>query len=100
EGSTFWFTGHFAAAAEPMPTPYLPPASLRGRRVLAVDDNATNRKVLSSQLLLCGVQPAIAASAEEALVLMRQARRDGESFDAVLLDHLMPGCDGAELGRQ
>ena len=51
------------------------------------------------QLLLCGVEPMSASSADEALALIRQARAAGRGFDAALLDHLMPDCDGAELGR-
>lgn len=39
-----------------------------------------------------------ASSADEALALIRQARAAGRGFDAALLDHLMPDCDGAELG--
>jgi CheY-like chemotaxis protein len=64
-----------------------------------VDDNATNRKVLMGQLLQCGVDPVSAGSAGEALMLMRQAAGAGRPFDAALLDHQMPDCDGAELGR-
>jgi two-component system, sensor histidine kinase and response regulator len=64
-----------------------------------VDDNATNRKVLMGQLLLCGVEPTCASSADQALALMRQARAAGRGFDAALLDHQMPDCDGAQLGR-
>jgi CheY-like chemotaxis protein len=51
------------------------------------------------QLLLCGVEPMSASSANEALALLRQARAAGRTFDAALLDHQMPDCDGAELGR-
>ena len=56
---------------------YPAPASLKGQRVLVVDDNATNRKVLMGQLLLCGVEPMSASSADEALALMRQASAAG-----------------------
>jgi CheY-like chemotaxis protein len=64
-----------------------------------VDDNATNRKVLMGQLLLCGTEPVSTSSADEALALMRQVGIAGRPFDAALIDHQMPGCDGAELGR-
>jgi two-component system sensor histidine kinase/response regulator len=99
EGSVFWFTAHFAQVSDSLQPRYPVPASLKGQRVLVVDDNATNRKVLMGQLLLCGVDPMSAASADEALALMRQARAAGRPFDAGLLDHLMPDCDGAQLGR-
>jgi two-component system sensor histidine kinase/response regulator len=99
-GSVFWFTALFGLASSDTLQPQLPsPASLKGQRVLVVDDNATNRKVLMGQLLLCGVEPMSASSADEALALMRQARGAGRAFEAALLDHQMPDCDGADLGR-
>jgi PAS domain S-box-containing protein len=100
KGSVFWFTAMFAPAApDAAQRKYAAPASIQGQRVLVVDDNATNRKVLMGQLLLCGVEPMSASSADEALALLRQARAAGRTFDAALLDHQMPDCDGAELGR-
>ncbi len=98
-GSSFWFTAVFPEAQAPRLPLQRVPGSIKGKRVLAVDDNATNRKVLRGQLLLCGVEPLFAASAEEALTLLRQAVAAGRPFDAALLDHQMPDCDGAELGR-
>jgi signal transduction histidine kinase/CheY-like chemotaxis protein len=98
-GSLFWFTAQFAPATHGAQPPYPAPASIQGQRVLVVDDNATNRKVLMGQLMLCGVEPVSASSADEALALMRQAGAAGRPYDAALLDHLMPDCDGAQLGR-
>jgi signal transduction histidine kinase/DNA-binding response OmpR family regulator len=99
KGSLFWFTAHFEPALTNRQPLTRAPASIRGQRVLVVDDNATNRKVLMGQLHLCGVDPVSASSADEALALMRQSGAAGRSFDVVLLDHLMPDCDGAQLGR-
>jgi CheY-like chemotaxis protein len=45
------------------------------------------------------VEAAAAESANDALVLLRQASSAGRPYDAALLDHQMPGCDGADLGR-
>ncbi len=98
-GSTFWFTASFAKARLTHQISRAVPSELKGRRVLIVDDNATNRKVLMGQLAQCAVDPTATASADEALTLMRHAWANGNSFDAVLLDHQMPECDGAELGR-
>ncbi len=98
-GSCFWFTARFEPVLAGARRSYPVPASIKGQRVLVVDDNATNRKVLMGQLILCGVEPISASSADEALTLMRQAGAAGRPFDAALLDHLMPDCDGAELGR-
>jgi len=98
-GSTFWFTAWFGPAVQPVQAHHAAPAALNGQRVIVVDDNATNRKVLMGQLLQCGVDPVPAGSASEALMLMRQAAAAARPFDAALLDQLMPDCDGAQLGR-
>jgi len=98
-GSTFWFTARFAPANSVAARVYPALSSIKGRRVLVVDDNATNRKVLTGQMQLCGIEPTMADSADEALALLKQAYADGRPFEAALLDHQMPNCDGAELGR-
>ncbi len=66
---------------------------------MIVDDNMTNRKVLMGQLSLCGMDAVCASSADEALSLMRHAAAAGRPFEVALLDHQMPGCDGATLGK-
>ena len=98
-GSTFWFTATFETAVNARTPEYLQQTALRGQRVLVIDDNATNRKVLMAQLQLSGVEPACTASADEALTVLRGALAAGRPFDAALVDHQMPGCDGAEFGR-
>jgi len=75
-----------------------PPMVLRGQRIIIVDDNMTNRKVLMGQLSLCGMDAACASSAPEALELMRHAALQGRPFEVALIDHQMPDCDGASLG--
>ena len=98
-GSTFWFTARLGVAhdtAKPRPSP---PTALRGQRIIVVDDNATNRKVLMGQLSLCGMDAVCASSADEALSLMRHAAAAGRAFEVALLDHQMPGYDGATLGK-
>ena len=99
-GSTFWFTARFPIGEALAGQPATNLAPIRGHRLLVVDDNATNRRVLMGQLLLCDVEAASAGSAAEALLLMRHAHSTGRAFDVALLDHQMPICDGAELGRQ
>jgi signal transduction histidine kinase/DNA-binding response OmpR family regulator len=99
KGSHFWFTVRFDAVATSSESAYFAPATIKGRRVLVVDDNATNRNVLMGQLLLCGVDPAAACSAGEALTMMHHAAGMGRPFEAAILDYLMPDCDGAQLGR-
>ena len=99
-GSTFWFTVRLSCAVGEHAPRQAPHAAVKGQRVLLVDDHPTNRKVLMGLLLRCGADPISASSASEALTLMRSAYAAGRPFEAALLDHQMPGCDGAELGRQ
>jgi CheY-like chemotaxis protein len=67
---------------------------------LIVDDNATNRKVLSRQLSQLGMIPTCVENAAGALQAL-QATADGAApFDLAVLDYMMPDCDGFELGRQ
>ena len=70
----------------------------RGRlqgRVLVVDDNSVNRKILARQLELSGLSTDSAAGGEEALVLWNQG-----GYDLVLADLQMPTMDGFELARR
>ena len=99
-GSTFWFTARLSLAVAERAPRLAPHIALKGKRVLLVDDHPTNRKVLMGLLLRCGADPISASSAPEALTLMRSAYAADRPFEAALLDHQMPGCDGADLGRQ
>ncbi len=99
-GSVFWFTAKFGVSACKSEAHSLNAALLENRRVLIVDDNAANREVLSRQLTQLGMKPTCVDSAEAALQAL-QAALDGEpSFDLAVVDYLMPGCDGYELGRR
>ena len=69
--------------------------SLRGKRVLVVDDNATNRRILTSYLDAWGMRPRASGSPLEALGWVR----GGEHFDVAILDMHMPEMDGVALAR-
>jgi CheY-like chemotaxis protein len=69
---------------------------LAGKRILVVDDNATNRKILKMQLAEWKLEPSMAASASEALDLLA----GGQEFDLVLTDMHMPEMSGVELATQ
>src|SRR5205085_9176532 len=99
KGATFYFS-----VVAPVAT--LPPArsrdfvgvqpELKGKRVLVVDDNATNRRVLNLQAAKWGMQSRATESGAEALAWIDA----GESFDLAILDMHMPKMDGAELARE
>jgi len=67
--------------------------SLAGKRILLVDDNATNRHILTLQTARWGMVPRAASSGQQALAWLDA----GEVFDAAVLDVQMPGMDGYTL---
>jgi signal transduction histidine kinase/DNA-binding response OmpR family regulator len=102
-GSTFWFSARFAV--DPVPQPYAessPPnfSRLQGHRVLTVDDNDTNRKVIQSHLEQHKVDILCVASAGDAWSALLTARDAGRPFEVALIDRQMPDCDGAEFGQR
>jgi PAS domain S-box-containing protein len=99
-GSTFWFTIRVGIVARRQVDLTLHHESLQQLRVLIVDDNETNRRVLSGQLSICGIQATPVAQGEAALRLLQSAAAEGKPFEVALLDLHMPGLDGAQLGRQ
>ncbi|MCP4542764.1 MAG: PAS domain S-box protein, partial [Chloroflexi bacterium] len=93
---------HFTIRAEVAPAPvraYLQEIQpdLRGKRVLIVDDNATNRRVLMLQMQAWGIEPVETAFPAEALEWIRATVREGDAFDLALLDYQMPEMDGVML---
>ena len=99
QGSTFWFTATLEkqpAGATPL---LLHRESLDQLRVLIVDDNATNRKILAHQLESWGMIHVEAESGAQALQLLKAAAAQGTVYDLALLDLMMPEMDGYELAR-
>ncbi|MDN4175690.1 response regulator [Nocardioides sp. SOB77] len=96
-GSTFWFRVPMALGHD-VPAPAEPARRdpLAGRRVLVVDDNATNRLVLEGQLGAWGMEVTLADGADTAMDLLLGDLRP----DLVLLDLCMPEVDGLELARR
>jgi two-component system, sensor histidine kinase and response regulator len=98
-GSTFWFSARFERQAVEPAAPPAPPARLLGRRVLVVDDNATNRQILRQQLGHWGLRVAAVESGSRALAVLREGADSGRGFDLAILDMKMPGMDGLSLAR-
>ena len=101
KGSVFQFIARMGVPAEP-PTAVAPATldRLEGLRVLAVDDNATNRLILEEMLKSWGMAPTVVESGPMALGVLRSAADSAEPFDLVLLDAMMPDMDGLEVARQ
>jgi ligand-binding sensor domain-containing protein/signal transduction histidine kinase/DNA-binding response OmpR family regulator len=98
-GSTFWFTARFGACARKSDVQRLNVKVLEQKRVLIVDDNATNRKVLGQQLTQLGMIQISADSADAAMQIL-QDTAGLAPFDLAVLDYMMPDCDGFELGQR
>ena len=73
--------------------------ALKGLRLLVVDDNATNRRVLALQTAKWGMVPQDSAVPEDALRWVQEAARAGPAFDLAIIDMHMPGMDGVALAR-
>ncbi len=94
-GATFWFTARLkridAEAYQDLPT-------LRGARVLIVDDDGVSRQILEQYLLSWGIIATSTASANHAITLLQGAAKRGTPFHAALVDYFMPDLDGISLG--
>jgi len=100
KGSTFWFTSRFEkqlSAGAVIASPVGP--GLDQLHALIVDDNATNRKILSHQMSSWGMTHEQADSGATALEMLRSAAGRGVAYDLVVLDLMMPGMDGFEMAR-
>lgn len=113
-GSTFWFTVQVEVASaatytdegsldshalhEGVSLSGLPMnADLVGKRVLIVDDNATNRRILFHQTSRWGMAPEMAEDAQTALMMLRNTADRGTPYDLAILDFMMPRMDGFGL---
>lgn len=100
-GSTFHFRARFAPSVQPTHPQSAPAApELRGLRVLVVDDNATNRRILHDQLIHWNMNPHCVATGKEAVQAMRESCVSGAPFSLVLLDALMPEMDGFVVAKE
>jgi PAS domain S-box-containing protein len=101
-GSTFWFEISFEKRAmeRPPSAPLnLAAVNLHEARILGVDDNQTNRLVLTRMVEGFGARIDTAASGAKALEMLRAAQRAGDPYHVVLLDMQMPVMDGEQTAR-
>jgi len=101
QGSRFHFTARFGVQEKPAQRPVrLDPECLRDLRVLVVDDNKTNRKILLNMLANWHMRPLAAEGGQAAIAALEQASEAGAGFPLVLLDAQMPQMDGFTLAEQ
>jgi signal transduction histidine kinase/DNA-binding response OmpR family regulator len=98
QGSAFHFTARFSSAQDSRPAedPKLP----LGLQILVVDDNVTNRRILTDVLLRWGMRPVSAASGSQALALIQRAYETQNPFPLIITDVHMPGMDGFEFAER
>ena len=98
-GSQFHFTARLGIADTKVIEvgAIAPPEILRAVRVLVVDDNRTNRRILEGMLGRWEMKSSSVQDGEEALAKLSEAREAGEPFALILMDMHMPKMDGFEL---
>ena len=99
-GTSFHFTAQVTGALKVADLAPAQMECLRGMRVLVVDDNATNRRILSETLRRWGLTASEAASAGKAVEALERAASAGEPFRLMLTDACMPETDGFALAQQ
>jgi PAS domain S-box-containing protein len=95
KGATFYFTVITQSVASQQKVYLRSIPQLKGQKVLVVDDNFTNRRILNAQLENWGLVPIATESPITALNWMNETK-----FDLCLLDFLMPEMDGIELTKE
>jgi CheY-like chemotaxis protein len=99
QGSTFWFTVLLPPAPVPANAAGARMPALQGVRVLCVDDQATPRLLLESQLRAWGLQADGVADGHTALTRLVTAQAAGQPYSVAILDEQMPGLDGVALAQ-
>jgi two-component system sensor histidine kinase/response regulator len=100
DGSTFHFTAQFAISSQASDRSATQPEQLRGRAVLVVDDNYTNRRVIEGMVARWGMKSTAVDGGRAALRELEKAKVAGEPFPLILLDGQMPEMDGFALARR
>ncbi len=95
-GSTFWFEIPLQIS-HCDDQPASPIADLRNLRVLVLDDNATNREILCSQVKRLGADASEASTGKQALEMIRGAQAIGNSYQLLITDYMMPEMDGITI---
>jgi signal transduction histidine kinase/CheY-like chemotaxis protein/HPt (histidine-containing phosphotransfer) domain-containing protein len=99
-GSSFHFTMRVGTVSGVESGPVAPVASMAGLGVLVVDDNATNRRILSEHLSALGLVVITADGARAALTELWRARAEGRVFALIIMDYHMPDMDGLQLAER
>ena len=100
KGAMFWFTAVFKKQPRGEEKTRALPEDIRGKRILIVDDNTTNRYVLREQLKLWECLYEETPGGDQALEKLKGAVMDKNPFEIAIIDMQMPEMDGATLGTK
>jgi len=98
EGTTLTFNVPFEESPRAQPAPPIPgEEDLEGMPILVIDDNATNRSILSEITRQWKMKPQMCDTGESGLAELLRAASEGSPYLLLLLDEQMPGMDGMEV---
>jgi len=97
-GSTFGFSAVFGKPDTNFKQLSLP-QNIKEKKILAVDDNPVNREIIGTYLAFWGPRYKVVSSGAEALNELRIAMADGDPYQMVITDYMMPDIDGELLGK-
>jgi signal transduction histidine kinase/CheY-like chemotaxis protein len=97
KGSRFWFKVNVAVDDSIKAMPAITDATFEGAKMLAVDDNAVNRRVIEELAEGWGLKAVVVDGPAAALAALEQSVAEGERFHVILMDYQMPSEDGAAL---
>jgi PAS domain S-box-containing protein len=100
KGSNFWFTTRLEKQSDDVQSAPSRRADLRNLRVLVVDDNDTNRRIVHEQVISWGMKNGMAEDGPSALERLRSFAECGEPYDLAIVDLDMPEMDGMELAHK
>ena len=98
-GSVFYFTAQFAVSNKPHFAAASRPIDLSTVKTLIIDDNGTNRLILSEMLSRWGAVVTEAEGGQQGVAELLRAKQAGAPYSLVLLDRRMPGVDGFQVAE-
>ena len=99
QGTRFYFALDLKVAPQQHYSRRCRPAELPGHRILVVDDNETNREVLTCHLESWRIRCTAVDSAPQGLEELRRAKAEGQPYDLAILDMMMPDMSGLDLAQ-